>query len=129
MALAGRTVPGLERSALARRLEALDAFSPLARLRIDGPGSRALLRGVERAAERALHVARGVFFAILLVMFVLQTGKSAQLVVFAVLAFPLIAVLWVVVWQMLCRPVPPRALPYVLILADAWLAVLSLIHI
>jgi adenylate cyclase len=123
VALASRTVPGLERSALARRLEALDAFSPLARLRIDGPGSRALLRGVERAAERALHVARGVFFAILLVMFVLQTGKSAQLVVFAVLAFPLIAVLWVVVWRMLCRPVPPRALPYVLILADAWLAV------
>jgi class 3 adenylate cyclase len=122
VALARRLVAGLERSALARRLEALDAFSPLARLRIDGPGSRALLRGVERAAERALHVARGLFFAILLVMFVLQTGKSPALVVFTALAFPLIALLWIVVWRMLRRPAPPRALPYVLILADTWLA-------
>jgi adenylate cyclase len=117
VASAGTFAAGL-RSSLGR----LDAFSPLAPLQVESPGARALLRGVERAAERALHVARGMFLAAILVVFWLQSGKTTTLVVFGALAFPGVVVFWLVVWRALSRPEPSRALPYVLILVDTWLA-------
>ena len=122
VSLAQRLTARLQRSSLARRLDRLDAFSPLASLRADSPGSRALLGEVERAAERALHVARGLFLAGLLSIFLFQTGKTTTLVILGALGFPSVAVLWLVVWRVLNRPNPPRSLPYVLILVDTWLA-------
>src|SRR6185295_1520319 len=109
------------RSARAR-LDRLGAFSPLARLRVDSPGARALLGEVERSAERALHVARGLFIAILLVVFLLQIGKTTLLLMFVAPAFAGAGLFWLLVWRALGRQQPPRGLPYALILVDAWLA-------
>ena len=122
VALAHRLASGLRRSSLARRLDRLGAFSPFAPLQADSPGSRALLGEVERSAERALHVARGVFLALLLVVFLVQVGKTTMLVWLGALAFPAAAVLWLLVWRALGQPRPSPRLPYALILVDAWLA-------
>lgn len=80
-----------------------------------------LLRETEHAAERALHVARGVFLLTILLVFLLQTGQSTALLLAAAAAFPLIGLLWVLAWRLLCRADPPAALPYILIVCDAWL--------
>jgi adenylate cyclase len=103
-------------------LDRLGVFSPLARLRTDSLGARALLAETEHAAERALHVARGVLLAVILLVFLLQSDVSAALGHFAALAFVVAAVFWLFVWRALRRPQPPRWLPYVLVLADAWIA-------
>src|SRR5258706_11184376 len=114
--------------ALVRRLGArtewtsLGALSPLASLGADSPGSRALLADVERAAERALHLARGAFLALIFIVFLLQRGKSTTLVVLASMAFPAVAGLWLLAWRTLDRARPPSWLPYVLIVVDVWFA-------
>ena len=100
----------------------LGTFSPLASLAVERPGSLALLADVERSAERALHVARGGFLALLFAVFALQAGKPTVLVVWAALAFPLAAGLWLFAWRVLGRPRPPRWLPYLLICVDVWVA-------
>jgi hypothetical protein len=111
------------RERLGRALEPLDAFSPLARLRAEEPGSRALLAEMEVAAERALHVARGVLLATLLAVFVLEVRDAPPpFVGIAVGAFVVVPVFWLVVWRALTRPRPLRWLPYVLVFVDAWLA-------
>ncbi len=115
-------LPIVER--LAGRLEPLGAFSPLANLRTEGAGARALLVETERAAERALHVARGILFAVILVVFVLQIRTAtAVLIGFSAVAFAAATIFWLAVWRALGREQPPRWLPYVLVLTDAWIAV------
>jgi len=100
----------------------LGAFSPLARLRTDSPGARVLLAETEYAAERALHVARGALLGVILVVFLLQRHESTALRGFAALGFSAAALFWLLVWGALRRPLPPRWLPYALVLADAWIA-------
>jgi adenylate cyclase len=75
------------------------------------------------SAERALHVARGVLVAVILVVFVFQRDVPAKLRTFAALGVAAFTVLWVLVWRALRRPQPPRRLPYALVLADAWIAI------
>jgi adenylate cyclase len=109
---------------LTGKLEPLGAFSPLANLRTEGAGARALLTETERAAERALHVARGILFAVILVVFVLQIrSATVALIGFSALAFTGAAIFWLLVWRALAGERPPRWLPYVLVLSDAWIAV------
>jgi class 3 adenylate cyclase len=110
--------------ALERVLAPLDAFSPAARLQPDGPGARALLADTELAAERAVHVARGVLLATVLTVFVIQLPNApAAFGAVAIGAFITVPVFWVLVWRALVRPRPPGWLPYVLVLFDAWLGV------
>lgn len=104
------------------RLDRLGVFSPLARLRTDTRGAQVLLAETEHAAERALHVARGMLLAVILLVFVLQRDVPATLRVVAALGFGVAAVFWRLVWRALHRLRPPRWLPYVLVLADAWIA-------
>jgi class 3 adenylate cyclase len=111
------------RDRLERALEPLGAFSPLAELRAEEPGARALLAATEIAAERALHVARGVLLATILAVFVFELRDApAPFVGIAVGAFVVVPVFWLLVWRTLARPEPPRWLPYVLIFVDAWMA-------
>jgi adenylate cyclase len=103
-------------------LDRLGMFSPLARLRTDSLGARALLAETEYAAERALHVARGTLLVVILLVFLLQSDVSAALAGAAALSFVVAAIFWLLVWRALGRPKPPRWLPYALVLADAWTA-------
>jgi class 3 adenylate cyclase len=68
-----------------------------------------------------LHVARGVLLTSILVVFFLQSHVSAILRGASLFAFCLAAFAWVLVWRVLSREHPPRWVPYLLILADAWL--------
>lgn len=111
------------RQRLARALEPLDAFSPFARLRTEGPGATVLLADTEIAAERALHVARGVMLATVLLVFLFQVPHAPRVfIAIAAGALVLTSVFWVVVWRTLVRSRPPRWMPYLLILIDAWIA-------
>lgn len=123
MAFAERLADRLERSPLGRPLERLGAFSPVATLRTYGPGPRALLAEAENAAERGLHVARGVFLVLMLSVAFVQIGRASTgllslLVVLALIA----ATLWWIVWRVLRRIQPPRWLRFVLVLFDAYVA-------
>jgi adenylate cyclase len=112
------------RDRLGRALDPLDAFSPLARLRAEEPGACALLADTEVAAERALHVARGVLLATLLAVFVLELRDAPPpFVIIGVGAFLVVPVFWLIVWRALMRKRPLRWLPYILVVVDAWLAV------
>ena len=104
-------------------LDRLGVFSPLTRLRTDSFGARALLAEAEYAAERALHLARGVLLAVLLLVFLLESEVSAMLAAAVALSFTTAALFWLLVWRALGRREPPRWLPYGLVLADAWVAV------
>jgi hypothetical protein len=80
-----------------------------------------MLLGVEDAAERALHVARGLFVAVLVAVFVVRTPAPAVWI--GVVAAPAAAAVWLLVWHALCSARPPVWVPYALILFDAWIAV------
>jgi adenylate cyclase len=103
-------------------LDRLGPFSPLVRLRTDSLGARTLLAETEHAAERALHVARGILLVVVLLVFLLQSDVSAALAGAAAISFVGAAILWLLVWRALGRPEPPRWLPYALVLVDAWTA-------
>jgi adenylate cyclase len=124
-------VPHLSlRDRLGRALAPLDAFSPLARLRVEEPGARALLAETEVAAERALHVARGVLLATILTVFVFELRDApTPFVGIAVGAFVVVPVFWLLVWRALAPPQPPHWLPYVLIFVDAWLALRGAVYV
>ena len=55
----------------------LFVFSPEATRRTFTPGARALLEEATRAAERAVHVVRGLFLALLLTIVELQGGAPS----------------------------------------------------
>jgi len=103
-------------------LDRLGPFSPLVRLRTDSLGARTLLAETEHAAERALHVARGILLVVILLVFLLQSDVSAALAGASAFSFVIVAILWLLVWRALGRPAPPPWLPYALVLADAWIA-------
>jgi adenylate cyclase len=111
---------------LARQLERLGAFSPWRCLQADSPGARALLVETERAAERALHLARGVLLGLILVVFALQLAhmpeRPVPLVAVGLFGFAVVPVFWLLVWRALAGADPPRWLPYTLVLVDAWIA-------
>ena len=111
----------LERSAFARRTAWLGGLSPLATLRTFTPGAQALLAETERAAERALHVARGV---LVLLLIGLGAWLAGDLVPAPVLAGALAASAlgWWLLWRLLARPRLPYALRAGLVLFDAALA-------
>jgi class 3 adenylate cyclase len=122
------------RSRIAHQLERLGTFSPLARLGADTAGARALLVETQYAAERALHVARGAFLAVVFVAFTVQIGRMddppAALVAAVVLAFGLgVPIFWMLVWRLMMRPEPPPWLPYALVLVDAWVALRGAIFV
>jgi len=91
------------------------------------PGARALLAEAEQTVERGLHVARGIFWAVLLSVFIaLLPGSGAPwtlawVILLAVVVAPLV---WWLVWTELSwRLHPPRWLPYALVALDAWMAI------
>jgi hypothetical protein len=101
------------------------ARSRLARLgapAVTAPDARQLLAQAEAAAERGLHVARGLLWVALSVVYLGPIGVKipALLVVLAILA---LAAIWVWLWRLISRPPLPPWTKYVLIVADAWVIV------
>lgn len=89
------------------RLSGLGALSPFATLESFSPGARRLLEGVERDAERVLHVVRLVFVLAMTAVYFFGFGLHA-VVPLPLMAFGLtvLMVAWLVVWRYLSRNVP-----------------------
>src|SRR5262249_20144685 len=105
------------------RPENLGAFSPAATVRTYTPGARALLENAARDVERGLHVVRGLLWGVVItIFFVFSSGAPTVVRWLATAAVPFATAVWLLVWRALCRPSPPRWLPYALIVLDAWLA-------
>lgn len=91
---------------------------------VTAPGARQLLAQAEAAAERGLHVARGLLW--IAVGFVYFGALGLRLPGGAPVEFLAIVVsvtVWLWIWRLLSRPVPPAWLKYGLIVIDAWVFV------
>src|SRR5262249_14810546 len=108
------------------------ARSRLARIGAPGvaaPGARQLLAQAEAAAERGLHVARALLW--LAVGFVFFGALGMRLPGGAPVEFLAIVVsvtVWLWIWRLLSRPMPPAWLKYGLIVIDAWVFVRPVVY-
>jgi len=74
------------------------------------------------AAERRLHIARGVLWAILVAIYLGPMGSRPP-VVLVLLGLVVLPALWILVWLLTSGPPVLPWLKYVLIVTDAWLII------
>ena len=102
-------------------------LGPLTRLdATTTPGARQLLARAELAAERGLHVARGIFWVFFSFVVLGSFGIGVPLLIYLALVAGAFA--WVWIWRVLSLPAPPPWLKYALILLDGWTIVRAPIH-
>lgn len=88
------------------------------------PGARRLLAGAEDAAERGLHIMRGVLWAVLTVVFFVIFGAAGTLPAsFVALVVPISVAVWEGLRRLIWSPVRRGWLKYVLIVLDGWVIV------
>lgn len=114
------------RGRLRRLLDALGPLSPVATLATYTPASRLLLAEAERSAELALHGVRAVFWLLTALVFFYEFHfPPPGYAPLAILGVAYGAGVWLFIWRLLRRPIPPLWLRYVLIILDGWVAVRS----
>ena len=86
---------------------------------VSSSGARRLLAEAETAAERGLHIARGVLWSLLFLIYLgpMGTKPPALLVLLGLVA---LCVFWLLVWHLTSRTPLPPWLKYALIVTDAW---------